>query len=137
MIRQANAADYADIAKLMQRFAESIGSSHDLAFFGDAVENLVDNGVVLVSDTDEGITGAILGKIVYDAMTGTDLLQEVAWYAEDNSGIFLLKAFIAKAREIGVASIYFSVLETSGERVHKAMALLNFIPVERSYRLTL
>lgn len=137
MIRRATAEDYADVAKLMQKFAERIGSPHDLAFFGTAVENLIDNEVVVVSDTDNGITGAILGKVVYDAMTDTDLLQEVAWYAEDNSGIFLLKAFIAEAKEIGVASIYFSVLETAGERVHKAMSLLKFTPVERSYRLTL
>lgn len=138
MIRHATQDDLVDVALLMQEFNKTVtGSSMGLEVYGEILERLLTDGVILVSDGDGGVRGAIVGQVITNPFFGMDFLQEVAWYATDNSGMALLRGFIAEAKERQLDSVYLTVLETAGPRVHNLLNRIGFDAVERSYMMKL
>jgi N-acetylglutamate synthase-like GNAT family acetyltransferase len=139
MIRKAELEDLSDVAILMQDFNQQVtGTRLPLEQYGEILEQLLDgSGVVLISDTDEGVKGAIVGQVISNPFLGNAMLQEIAWYATDNSGMGLLRAFIKEAKDQELDSVYLTVLETAGERVHNLLKRIGFDAVERSYTMKL
>jgi hypothetical protein len=139
MIRKAELEDLSDVAILMQDFNQQVtGTRLPLEQYGEILEQLIDGmGVVLISDTDAGVTGAIVGQVISNPFLGNAMLQEIAWYATDNSGMGLLRAFIKEAKDQELDSVYLTVLETAGERVHNLLKCIGFDAVERSYTMKL
>lgn len=139
MIRKAELEDLSDVAILMQDFNQQVtGTRLPLEQYGEILEQLIDGmGVVLISDTDAGVKGAIVGQVISNPFLGNAMLQEIAWYATDNSGMGLLRAFIKEAKDQELDSVYLTVLETAGERVHNLLKRIGFDAVERSYTMKL
>lgn len=138
MIRKATADDLVDVALLMQDFNNlATGTQMPLEAYGETLEVLLEEGVILVSDTEAGIRGAIVGQVITNPFFDMQFLQEVAWYATDNSGMHLLKAFVQEAKDRELDSVYITVLETAGERVHNLLKRIGFDTVERSYIMKL
>lgn len=138
MIRKATPDDLVDVALLMQEFNKTVtGTYMPLEAYGETLERLLDEGVILVSDTNAGICGAIVGQVITNPFFGMQFLQEVAWYATDNSGMRLLTAFVQEAKDRELDSVYLTVLETAGERVHNLLKRIGFDTVERSYMMKL
>jgi N-acetylglutamate synthase-like GNAT family acetyltransferase len=138
MIRAATLDDLPDVAILMQEFNLQVtSSSMPLSYYGEILETLLETGTVIVSDTHNGITGAIVGQVITNPFFGEQFLQEVAWYATDNSGMSLLRAFVREARNRKLDSVYLTVLETAGERVHNLLTRVGFNAMERSYTMKL
>lgn len=135
MIRPATVEDAHDLRRLLTDFTrlvldEDVGA-HE---YEDVLLDLIENHVVLVSDTD-GVTGLILGQYIQHPFWKKTMLQEVAWYATDNTGGDLLRAFIKVGKEAKADAIYLTVLESAGTRVHAAMQRLGFELIERSYMM--
>jgi N-acetylglutamate synthase-like GNAT family acetyltransferase len=140
MIRHATTDDLVDVAVILREFNERITGQHlPLPEYGETLEKFFDAGnVLLVSDTESGIKGIIAGQVLSNPFFGTSqFLQEVAWYATDNSGMRLLQAFIKEAKDRELDSVYLTVLETAGERVHDLLKRIGFNAVERSYMMKL
>lgn len=139
MLRHATSDDLVDVAVLLQEFHGKItGTQLPLSEYGEALEKFFDAGnVVIVSDTHEGIRGVIAGQVISNPFFGTHFLQEVAWYATDNSGMRLLNAFVQEAKDRNLDSVYLTVLEAAGERVHNLLKRVGFDAVERSYMMKL
>lgn len=72
--------------------------------------------VMLVSDT-----GFIAGLVSEDLVRDWTYLIEIAWYAEDRSGIALLNEFERRAKQFAVDEIRMSVLNTSDPSVTKLL----------------
>jgi hypothetical protein len=94
MIRKAEIEDKADIIRLLQEFTKSV-MGEDIAAneYEEHFDLVMDTGVMLVSDSD-GVQGVITGQMIEHPFWRKKMLQEVAWFAKDNSGIALLRAFI-------------------------------------------
>jgi hypothetical protein len=78
--------------------------------------------------------GFIGGAYVEDPMRDCSILQEVAWYATDNSGMRLLDRLIDQAVKFGV-ELRVSTLASSSPIVGKLLQRMGFAPLETSYRL--
>jgi hypothetical protein len=139
MIRRAELIDLPDVAILMQDFNQRVtGTRLPLETYGEILEKLIaGNGIVLISDTDAGVHGAIVGQVISNPFLGNAMLQEIAWYATDNSGMGLLRAFIKEAKDLELDSVYLTVLETAGQRVHNLLNRIGFDAIERSYMMKL
>lgn len=137
MIRTATIEDIHDLRRLLRDFARIV-LDEDIATveYEDTLVELIENHVVLVSDTD-GITGLILGQFMAHPFWKKTMLQEVAWYATDNTGGALLREFIRRGKEAKADAIYMTVLDSAGPRVHAALQRLGFVGVERSYMMTI
>lgn len=139
MIRSAHDEDVDAVVDFLHAFHRKVnGTEYDLVAAEAAVWECVHNGVAIVSTTDGEITGAIIGNLLDHPFMQQRLLQEVAWYAEDNSGYYLLKAFVERATEIGAASVHFTVIEPVSERMERILTKrIGFSPLERSYLMKL
>lgn len=98
----------------------------------DMILHLILNGIVFVSDK-----GFIGGMAVPDLFRSRTYLQELGWYAKDRSGYYLLKRFIAEAKEFDIDEIRMCTLETSPPEATRLLERVGFVPVERSYRLSI
>lgn len=139
MIRSATEDDVENLVEFLQEFHRKVnGTEYDLVSAESVIWECVCNGVTIVSTTEGDITGAILGSIVEHPFMQQRLLQEVAWYAEDNSGYNLLKAFIKVAKRIGADSVHFTVIEPVSEQAERILTKrIGFSPLERSYLMKL
>lgn len=134
MIRKASYADIPDLCELLREFSLSVS---DEGMDGDVMEDnlvkLVDHGVVLVSDNN-GVHGVIIGTFLYNPFWRSTMLQEVVWYARDNSGVGLLRAFVKAAKESNAEQVFFTVLEPAiDERMLRLLTRMGFDAVERSF----
>lgn len=137
MIRLATREDIPVVASIAQKFylsavAETCPWEVAVAVITDCLEN----GVLLVSDSD-GVQGLLAGRFIENPLIRSRVLQEVCWYSKDNSGIALLRAFIAEGRKREADTVYLAVLESAGERVHRLLPKLGLAPMERGYTMKL
>ena len=79
--------------------------------------------------------GFIGGIVTEDLLRDWTVLQEVAWYSTDRTGIQLLDRFIKKGRAMEVDEVRVCHLETSSPVVGKLLQRRGFAPLETSYRL--
>ncbi len=79
--------------------------------------------------------GFIGGIVTEDLIRDWTVLQEVAWYSTDRTGIQLLDYFILEGRRMEVDEVRVCHLETSSPLVGKLLKRRGFGPLETSYRL--
>lgn len=91
-----------------------------------------ENSVVLVSDTGS-INGVLIGTVVHNPIYDTIWLQEMVWYARDNSGVRLLSAFEQAGKRLGVSMVYMTALATTDERIDCLLNRRGYLQFERSY----
>jgi len=131
-IRRATLEDIPAIIPLAIRFNDTyyrIPLNLEKAVY--VITTIIEDGIGFVS---EG--GFIGGLSVEDLMRDWTVLQEVAWYSEDKTGMKLLEAFIEVGELIEVDEIRLSTLATSSPIVGKLLERRGFAPFEQSYRLT-
>lgn len=106
LIRSATMQDIPRIIDLIEKLAAAVnGLTVDRIKTGETLAGLICDpaGVVLVSGA-----GFIAGRLG-DTFISRDLVAyEMGWFAEDRSGLRLLRAFEAWARERGAAMIAMS-----------------------------
>jgi len=131
MVRRATLDDAGRIIDLTQRFNDKyFDVPICLIRTTDRVIWVIEEGISFVSDA-----GFIGGMIVEDLFRDWTVLQEFGWYAEDNSGRALLRAFVKAGRENSVDDIRICTLATSSEFVGGLLQQEGFAPLETSYRL--
>lgn len=132
MIRQASAADIPAIIDLIERLARAVQGPQrvDRIKTGETLAGLMASpqGVVLVSEQ-----GFIAGCMMQTIINPDPVAFELGWYAEDRSGLRLLRAFEAWAVGQGATLIKLScnggaaqqILERSGYRVAEIQMVKN------------
>lgn len=91
---------------------------------------IIEEGVAFI--TDGGFIG---GLVTDDLLRDWTVLQEVAWYSTDRTGLLLLDSFIREGEELGVNEVRVCTLNTSSPVVGKLLQRRGFAPLETSYRL--
>jgi len=133
MIHLTTTADYPHIYRLTRRFNDHY---FGIPINGDKLkrwfEFVVNNGVIYHTEA-----GFIAGFPVEDPVRDWTALVENAWYAEDRSGIRLLRAFIEHGREIGCDEVRMTTLNTTPAGVITLLNRMGFEEIESSHRLTL
>lgn len=100
------------------------------------IEGCLEHGTVIVSEDNGVIRGLVAGYVSYNPLLRKYILYETVWYAEDNSGYGLLKAFIAEATELGAEAIHFTVIEPVSDKMQRIMTKrIGFKPIERGYMM--
>ena len=132
-VREAEIKDLGFIIDLVTKFNNKY---FDIELDPDKTEemvlHLILNGIVFVSDN-----GFIGGMAVPDLFRNRTYLQELGWYATDRSGYYLLKKFIAEAKNFDIDEIRMCTLETSPPEATALLERIGFEPVEHSYRLSI
>ena len=100
MTRVAELSDIPSIMQMLQIFnAEYAGIPLNYQKTLDMVLWCIEDGVSFVSDS-----GLIIGVVVTDLLRDWTLLQEIAWYSRDRSGIKLFaQAGFSKLMRFGSA----------------------------------
>lgn len=115
MIRNANIADIPKIVDLIEKLAATVnGLPVDRIKTGETLAGLICDpaGAVLVSGA-----GFIAGRLG-DTFISRDLVAyEMGWFAEDRSGLRLLRAFEAWAQSRGAAMIAMSCNGGAAQRI--------------------
>ena len=134
MIRDAVEQDVPVICKLIVAFYKSVMDKDTFAEeYRDIVVEMMNSGIVLVSDTGE-VSGFIIGRLIDSPVFKTTMLQEVAWYDTQGNGGRLAREFMRAAKELEVDAIYMTVLEAAGERTHDFVKrIMKGVPIERNY----
>ena len=91
-----------------------------------------ENAVILVSGNGT-VDGVIIGTVVHNPIYDTIWLQEMVWYARDNSGVRLLSAFEQAGKRLGAAMVYMTALATTDERIDCLLNRRGYLQFERSY----
>jgi len=124
MIRRAGLQDIPAIIDMIERLAAAVSGPQrvDRIKTGETLAGLIHDprGLVLVAGC-----GFIAGCITQTVISAEPVAFELGWYAEDRSGLALLRAFEDWAREQGAVLIKLScnggaaqrILERSGYRV--------------------
>lgn len=115
MIRTASAQDIPAVIDLIEKLAASVnGLCVDRIKAGETLAGLLADpaGMVLVSGG-----GFIAGRVA-DTFISRDLVAyEMGWFAEDRSGLRLLRAFEVWARERGAVMIAMSCNGGAAQRI--------------------
>lgn len=124
MIRPATPQDIPRVIDLIEKLAATIDGPQrvDRLKTGETLSGLTQDprGVVLVTDR-----GFIAGCISQTVISPDPVAVELGWYAEDKSGLALLRAFEAWAERQGATLIKMTcnggaaqrILERSGYRI--------------------
>ncbi|SFI84457.1 hypothetical protein [Albimonas pacifica] len=127
-IRRATAEDLPRIVEMgRENYRRVVGASgFDPEATAATVARMIasESGIVLVSD------GGMIGAILTPHWSAPSRMQaiETFWFAEDGSGLALLRSMAAEARARGAAEIRFTA------RHSVAMTRLGYEPVEMIYR---
>lgn len=106
-VRQATGADIPFLIDLTERLARSVEGPQrvDRLHTGQTLAGLISDpsGIVLVSRA-----GFIAGAMMRTVISPDPVAFELGWYAEDRSGIALLRGFEAWAQQQGASLIKMS-----------------------------
>lgn len=95
-----------------------------------SIEQLMEQGVIFLSER-----GLIAGAPVTDGFRDWTALVEFAWYATDNQGYRLLRAFIDYGQRIGADEVRMTTLNTTPVGAETLLSRTGFTPIETSHRL--
>jgi len=131
MIRRATLDDMSTILPLAIEFNDK--------YFGIPL-NMEKAILVICMIIEEGeawiSNGGFIGALyVEDLMRDWTILQEVAWYSTDKTGMLLLDKLIRQWKISGVDELRISTLATSSKILGKLLQRKGFAPFEQSYRL--
>lgn len=131
MIREATLDDMGAIIPMAIKFNDDyFGIPLNLKKAVNIIVMIIEEGEAFISDG--GFIGALY---VDDLMRDWTVLQEVAWYATDKSGLKLLDALIQEGYNADVDEVRVCHLSTSSPIVGKLLQKKGFAPLETSYRL--
>jgi hypothetical protein len=133
-VRRAVPADLMHCLGLMHRFNDKYYHVPlNLAKATHIAETIINDHVGFVSDG-----GFIGGFITPDLMRCQTALVELGWYAEDNSGMALLDAFLDYGRaDPGIDETRICTMNTSAPSVGRALQRRGGELAETSYRFIL
>jgi len=132
MIRRATLDDMSAILPLAIEFNDQyFGIPLDMEKAITVICMIIEEGEAWISDG--GFIGALY---VEDLMRDWTVLQEVAWYSTDKTGMLLLDELIRQGEIAGVDEVRVSTLATSSKILGKLLQRKGFAPFEQSYRLT-
>jgi cell division protein FtsI/penicillin-binding protein 2 len=135
MIRRATEDDLYDLGVMAEKFHKRSGMPGTFDFetalnFG---QQCIDNPSALVLRSNKGmILGAIMSPF-YDP--NWVMAVELIWYAEDASGIRLLKAFEYWAKENNADEVRLSSINHIGDAVDRYATKRGGVITERSYSI--
>ena len=133
MIRRATIDDIGVVLPMAIKFNdEYFGIPLNLVKTAEVICYIIEEEIAYVSPG-----GFIGGIVTEDLMRDWTVLQEVAWYSTDRSGLQLLDAFVLAGRELDVDEVRVCHLETSSPIVGKLLQRRGFALLETSYRLKL
>jgi len=115
VIRPATMQDIPRIIDLIEKLAAAVnGLTVDRIKTGETLAGLLvdPDGVVLVSGG-----GFIAGRVAETFINRDRVAFEMGWFAEDRSGLRLLRAFEAWARERGASMIAMSCAGGTARRI--------------------
>jgi len=131
MIRRATLDDMSTILPLAIEFNDKyFGIPLNLEKTINVITWVIEEGEAFISDG--GFIGALY---VDDLMRDWSVLQEVAWYSTDKTGMLLLDELIRQGKIAGVDEVRVCHLATSSPIVGKLLHRKGFAPLETSYRL--
>lgn len=139
MIRAATPDDIPALVDLGVRFMLESAYGQHLTINADAMEQLAaqligaPNGLVLVDDRDDEITGMIGVIATLHPFSGESMLSELFWYvlpAARGGGVRLLLAAEAWARANGVVK---SLMVSPNKTVSALYQRLGYVPLERQF----
>ncbi len=132
MIRRATLDDMSIILPLAIEFNDKyFGIPLDMEKAITVITMIIEEGEAWISDG--GFIGALY---VEDLMRDWTVLQEVAWYSTDRTGMLLLDELIRQGAIAEVDEVRVSTLATSSPILGKLLQKKGFAPLETSYRLT-
>lgn len=140
MIFQVTLDDIAEIVQLLKPFYRHVyETEYNTDRMMDGIKHCLGTGdFSFISVKDGSIQGVFIGMLTYNLMMDKSMVQEVVWYAEDNSGYSLLKAAIEAARKHEVDYFHHTMIEPVDPRAHKLLTKrIGFSPLERSYLMKL
>lgn len=115
-IKAANVADIPRIIDLIERLAAAVNGPQRVCRIktGETLAGLLQDsrGVVLVTER-----GFIAGCITQTVISPDPVAVELGWYAEDCSGLTLLRAFEAWAAQQGAVLIKLSCNGGAAQRI--------------------
>jgi len=130
-VRRASYLDMGQIIPMAIKFNEDyFDIPLNLEKAVNIITMIIEDGEAFISDG--GFIGALY---VDDLVRDWTVLQEVAWYSTDKSGLKLLDALIKRGIEYGVDEVRVCHLATSSPIVGKLLQRRGFAPLETSYRL--
>jgi N-acetylglutamate synthase-like GNAT family acetyltransferase len=130
-VRRATMQDGGKIVDLVQEFNDShIDIPLELTKTCDIVCDLIEFHSVFVSEA-----GFIGGMVSEDMFRDWTYLAELGWYATDNSGARLLKAFMQEAIDLNVDELRMCTMWNSNPIADKLLEKSGFVAVETSHRL--
>ena len=133
MIRQATAADIPLIVEMGRRFVAASGSP--IPFTEDGASAFAEaliaspDAALLVSDT--GMIGGVIAPAYFNP--AWRMAVELAWWAEDRSGLQLLSAFEAWARDMGAQEVRMTTLAAI-QGPERILARRGYAPTEISFQ---
>lgn len=134
MIRVAH---FSDIPRILTQVRKFNDTYYDVPLDEDRAEEFItrlvsgDEGVVMISDA-----GFIAAVPMTDPFRSKRYLVEIGWYAEDNSGLRLLKSLEDYARMRLYDEVRMTTLE-SNPGVEKLLSRKGYTAIETSHRLKL
>lgn len=133
MIRRATLDDISVVLPMAIKFNdEYFGIPLNLVKTAEVICYIIEEETAYVSPG-----GFIGGIVTEDLMRDWTVLQEVAWYSTDRSGLKLLDAFVLAGQWLDVDEVRVCHLETSSPIVGKLLQRRGFALLETSYRLEL
>ena len=137
-VRRSTLGDIDSILELLTEFADKTPIKKLSVGLRGYVERALgnENMVVLVSDTGT-VNGVLIGSITVNPIYDTIWLQELAWYARDNSGVRMLFEFERIAHAVGADVVYMATLPSTDSRVHELLTRRGYLQIERGYVLQL
>lgn len=133
MIRVMTEDDLDWLVKTAGQFSEEyMGKKINVTRTRHAMRHCITRGIALRSDA-----GAIVGIIMDDPFFYETHLVELGWYANDRSGLALLKQFHKIGKSIGVDSIRMTTLHSSPATADALLGRLGYTPLEKSWELRL
>jgi hypothetical protein len=131
MIREASLDDMAVILPMAIKFNDDyFGIPLNLLKTVRLITMVIEEGEAFISDG--GFIGALY---VEDLVRDWTVLQEVAWYSTNHTGLKLLDRLIEAGRWSDVHDVRVCHLATSSPIVGKLLQRKGFAPLETSYRL--
>lgn len=137
MIRDAAEADIPALLDMGERFAAkgNIPCGYDRETMEQTFRYLIDHGILLISDTQDGAVGAMCHPHPFNKhhLTG----QELFWWSEGGCGAELFDELERRVEALGVNSFSMIALEAlRPEAVGALYKRRGYRPLEHSYLRT-
>lgn len=136
MIRSATHDDIPWLVETGDAFHKAAGhrEEHIREDYAQTLANLIEGGIILRSDS--GVIGGIVFPCYFNF--AEKWAQELFWWSEGRDGMALLRAFEARAKDMGAGKIIMSRWESLRPKaVDRVLRAEGYAPIETSYEKVL